>query len=79
VVIFLDVPALTRYERHLTRMGLERALFTFTDFTDLETHPIERGTEDLRSTADELIQVTAESVAVVANDIEQRLRRRGIL
>lgn len=79
VVIFLDVPARTRYERHLARMSLDRSVFTFADFMDLEAHPIEQGTESLRSTADEVVQVTGEPVATVLDDIERRLRRRSIL
>lgn len=79
VVIFLDVPERTRYERHLARMTLDRAVFTFTDFMDLEAHPIEQGTHGLRSTADEVIQVEDEPIAVVVGDVEGRLRRRGIL
>ncbi len=79
VIIHLDVPDLMRYERHLTRMNLNRAVFAFRGFLQLEDHPIEQGTRDLAGTADEFIQVTREPIAVVIGDIEHRLARQGIL
>jgi dephospho-CoA kinase len=79
VIVYLDVPDVVRYERHLTRMNLDRAVFTFRDFVQLEDHPIEQGTRELPGIADELVRVTRESVAIVVADIEQRLGRHGIL
>ncbi|SRR5712692_1375564 len=79
VIIYIDVPDLTRYERHLQRMNLNCAAFTFSDFMELSDHPIEQGTRELPRTADEVIRVTGEPVAEVVYDIERRLTRRAIL
>jgi hypothetical protein len=79
ILIFLDVPARRRYERHVIRMNLDKTTFTFTDFMNLEAHPIEQGIDGLRSIADEVIDVTDELVADVLGDVEERLRRRSIL
>jgi dephospho-CoA kinase len=79
MVIFLDVPARMRYERHVARMNLEETVFTFADFLNLEAHPIEQGTDGLRTIADDVIEVRGEPVAEVLGEIEHRLRQRRIL